>query len=117
MLPLCPKAPAMKVIGTWDLAPPKARAQGGVHLAGQPPRLPAPTLARSPLGPGVQDRTDNPKAPGLLTVDIIYIYIYKECVMMRHNDATRILSLWRLAPQSSKWRERALVGGAGDRRA
>ena len=73
MLPLCPKAPALNVIGTWDLAPPKARAQGGVQ-AGQPPRLPAPTLARSPLGPGVQDRTDNPKAPGLLTV---YIKIYR----------------------------------------
>ena len=26
MLPLCPKAPAANVIGTWDLAPPKARA-------------------------------------------------------------------------------------------
>ena len=37
--------------------------------AGQPPRLPAPTLARSPLGPGVQDRTDNPKAPGPLTIE------------------------------------------------
>ena len=35
-MPLSPKAPALNVIGTWDLAPPKARAQGARGALARP---------------------------------------------------------------------------------
>ena len=38
-MPLCPRAPALNVVGTWDLAPPKARAQGGVQGRSAPTDL------------------------------------------------------------------------------
>ena len=68
-MPLCPKAPASS---KYERDPGPCAIEGtrrGVRCkAGRPPRPPALTLARSPLGPGVQDRADNPRAPGLPTL-------------------------------------------------
>ena len=72
MLPLCPKAPASS---EYERDPGPCAIEGtrrGVRCkAGRPPRPPALTLARSPSGPGVQDRADNPRAPGLPTLEYI----------------------------------------------
>ena len=68
MFPLCPKAPASS---KHERDPGPCAIEGtrrGVRCkAGRPPRPPALTLARPPPGPGVQDRADNPRAPGLPT--------------------------------------------------
>ena len=85
-MPLCPKAPASS---EYERDPGPCAIEGtrrGVRCkAGRPPRPPALTLARSPHGPGVQDRTDNPKAPGLLTV---------ECVTMTQADDKAFSGRW-----------------------